>query len=56
MFKKFRCCLCGKVVSGYGNNPAPLKIEGVCCDECNLTKVIPARIKSTKVSNTEYSK
>jgi hypothetical protein len=31
----------------YGNNPAPLKTKSnkdVCCDECNYTKVIPARL------------
>lgn len=40
----FKCCLCGKIVKGYGNNPRPLKDEGKCCDECNVKYVIPARI------------
>lgn len=39
------CVLCGKHIVGYGNNPFPLADEGKCCDECNKTKVIPARIK-----------
>lgn len=38
------CPLCKKVYKGYGNNPAPLKVEGQVCDECNATKVIPARL------------
>ncbi len=37
------CCICGRKFTGYGNNPEPLKTEGVCCDECN-EKVIEARI------------
>ena len=50
MKKGFVCCLCGKRVLGwgdnqqYGNNPLPLK-DGECCDKCNMTKVIPERIK-----------
>lgn len=40
-----KCCICGKIIKGYGNNPYPLdKTEGaVCCDECNM-KVIEARL------------
>ena len=41
------CCLCEtKFFNSYGNNPAPLKNTGECCDECNKTKVIPARLKA----------
>jgi len=46
----FICCLCKKISYGWGdkaqwgNNPQPLA-KGECCDECNRTKVIPARIK-----------
>lgn len=42
------CVLCGKHINGYGNNPAPLADEGKCCDECNSTKVIPARMKALR--------
>jgi len=42
---KYKCCLCGKEKNDYGNNPYPLEKKGSCCDECNKTKVIPARIK-----------
>jgi len=42
--KMKRCVLCGKKYEGYGNNARPLK-EGYCCDLCNITKVIPERLK-----------
>ncbi len=38
------CCICGKEFHGHGNNPHPIEIEGVCCDECNV-KVVLERIK-----------
>ena len=40
------CCLCGKELEGYGNDPAPLKDSGECCDQCNAEKVIPARLEA----------
>ena len=46
--KKFKCCLCSKEVECYGNNPSPIQTQNEddkCCDECNFTKVIPARIE-----------
>ena len=43
-----RCCLCGAKLEGRGNNPAPLAAEGVCCDECNAAKVLPARMAAAK--------
>lgn len=39
-----RCCICGRLFTGYGNNPAPVKKAGRCCDECNDYVVIPARL------------
>ena len=50
MDKIGKCCLCGGRYENYGNNPAPLmedtdKKPNRCCDECNKTKVIPARLK-----------
>lgn len=39
-----RCCLCGDPIAAYGNNPWPLADEGECCDRCNFTKVLPARM------------
>lgn len=43
--RKQICVLCGENFGEYGNNPDPCAdIEsGVCCDRCNMTKVIPAR-------------
>lgn len=48
--KKIRtCCLCGKDLKDeFGNNPYPLKKNGDCCNECNITKVIPARLNNLK--------
>lgn len=48
-----RCCLCGGEFEGHGNNPAPLKEGGVCCDKCNIEKVLPAR---AKLANAEIAK
>ena len=45
-----KCCLCKKEIekeqNGWdeGNNAMPLK-DGRCCNECNMTKVVPERIK-----------
>lgn len=41
------CCICGKRIEGHGNNAFPL-MDGTCCDECNLTKVIPERLKKAR--------
>lgn len=47
MVEKVKCCFCGETISGWGNNPYPANKEpdAVCCDYCNATVVIPARIK-----------
>lgn len=39
------CCICGKMIDGYGHNPHPIvKAEGYrCCDKCN-DKVLVARV------------
>ena len=47
---KKTCCLCGEEFDGYGNNPAPLKESGECCDRCNAEKVIPARYEAWRSS------
>ena len=49
MGKKVRkCCICGKPfrMGEWGNNPEPVKpySSGTCCDDCNLNKVVPARL------------
>ena len=47
MTKTFVCCICGAECMGYGNNPYPVVEDkkAVCCDKCNVTRVIPARLK-----------
>lgn len=46
------CVICGKEFEGWGNNPYPVANEGECCDECNASKVIPARIKELTKNGT----
>ena len=48
--KDYRCCLCGKPFYGYGHNPYPITndVRMRCCDECNLTKVLPERARTGK--------
>lgn len=38
------CVICHKKYKGYGNNAQPVA-NGYCCDECNTTVVIPARVE-----------
>ncbi|MBO7079737.1 MAG: hypothetical protein J6W64_08025 [Bacilli bacterium] len=60
------CCICGKEIVGYGNNPdgaawkspysgniiQPTFSENErCCDECNNTYVIPGRLYSIYKNN-----
>ena len=45
----FTCCICGKGSNGFGNNPETVgalkySLDAKCCDECNDTVVIPARL------------
>jgi hypothetical protein len=45
-----RCSLCTNDVVGIGNNPHPLPGKQ-CCDVCNATKVIPARLEAYRRRN-----
>lgn len=38
--RKFKCCLCGNISYGYGNDPYPIKNVGRCCDQCNKIVVL----------------
>lgn len=38
------CCICGKPIHWHGHNAAPVS-NGLCCDGCNATKVIPERFR-----------
>ena len=42
---KIKCCICGKIMKGYSNNAEPVVHNGLCCDKCNETIVIPVRFK-----------
>ena len=42
--KKQVCCICGKEIEGYDNNPVPYKNSGRCCNKCNLDYVLPSRM------------
>jgi hypothetical protein len=41
------CVLCGGPYTYTGNNPFPVEDHGVCCDDCNYLKVIPARFRES---------
>jgi len=43
--EKKKCCICKKDFYGEGNNPDPVMKSGRCCNECNFTKVLPARLR-----------
>lgn len=40
------CCICGRKFTGWGNDPWPVvKDEDArCCDDCNDSKVLEARL------------
>ena len=44
-YPPYKCVLCDKSKFGFGNNPDPCSDTGRCCDDCNRSKVIPARVK-----------
>ena len=47
------CCFCQKDAGPHGNNPFPLCDEGVCCDTCNITLVVAARLTSSTARTVE---
>ena len=50
--RRFICCLCGKEESGWGNSPSPVSdADARCCDMCNMTLVIPARMLIVSYAN-----
>lgn len=44
----FVCSVCKHPDEGFGNNPWPLEVKGVCCDFCHITRVMPARLSDSK--------
>lgn len=51
-----KCCICKNELIGYGNNPDPVKDFGRCCDDCNASEVVPARLTLMFQENTENMK
>lgn len=47
---KFTCCICGKEVKEYGNDPWPIKEEGRCCSYCNWTVDLKERTRLSKLN------
>ena len=56
MSKIYQCCFCQDYFKGYGHNPQPVNMEegARCCDFCNSTVVIPARM--SKIYGSEQNK
>lgn len=55
MNEKHTCCFCGKEFAGWGNNPdcwdnREFQEDERCCDDCDITVVIPARMKALRKS------
>jgi hypothetical protein len=47
--RPFFCAICQKRIDGeHGNNPHPVAEDGFCCDHCNWTVVLPARVTLDK--------
>lgn len=48
-----RCCICGEKIEGMGNNAWPIVNDERkrCCDTCNYTYVLAARIAGLRKSD-----
>lgn len=53
--KKQICVICKLEYDGFGNNAEPIK-KGRCCDKCNSTKVLLARLINFKKFKNIYAK
>lgn len=44
--QEYVCCICGEKFTGWGNDPYPVvnDEDAKCCDMCNQTRVLPARM------------
>ena len=46
------CVICNADIKDFGHNPDPINEgKGRCCDSCNFSFVIPARIYSLRTNN-----
>jgi len=34
-----KCCMCGNMFKGYGNNAEPIR-KGICCNYCNKNVIM----------------
>jgi hypothetical protein len=48
------CSICYRRYKEFGNNASPVNI-GTCCDDCNSSVVIIARINCMKTNKLIYS-
>ena len=39
-----KCKICNETIFGHGHNAQPIT-NGRCCEVCNTTKVLPARLE-----------
>jgi hypothetical protein len=46
------CVICGRRFSEFGHSAQPVK-HGRCCNVCNDTYVIPARLAAARKQNEE---
>ena len=47
-----KCCICGKEFTGWGNDPWPVMMDedARCCDECDMSIVLSARLAQMGVT------
>ena len=49
-----KCCICGKELTiKYPHNPWPVETEGGCCEECEMSYVLLARMRKLTPENKE---
>ena len=57
--EKYKCCICGKEFTDWGNDPWPVNTDenAKCCDDCDMSVVVPARLNMMyKKGNQNESK
>ena len=52
---KKTCCICGKEFEGWGNDPWPVVTDedAVCCDNCDMTVVLSARVNEMQMQHKQ---
>jgi len=54
--KNQTCPICDKKFNGWGNNPAPLEIDGKVCDTCNMDIIVPVRMGNKNLTKMVMNK